>query len=221
MLQQGASLLLGGRPDASRGSRLARRSARAPDLHRHHYLPSDISPANLKYKPMTNCCKCREMYRPNCLSRHVTLNWMVVSPVSVAPIYPQRLVVFHRVVLEIAVSYLVEVLVTLSLWPLMIYTYGKNWILNTEEVNAALHVVICGLHRHAYFLNFKVEYPTFVINIIIYYFLWLCSPARAMAFWSTRFRDHTLRRATVGSTPLDEWSPFVNKQSYRYTNYEM
>jgi hypothetical protein len=36
--------------------------------------------------------------------------------------------------------------------------------------------------------------------------LWLCSPARAMASSFTRFRDHTQRRATVGRTPLDEWS---------------
>ena len=36
------------------------------------------------------------------------------------------------------------------------------------------------------------------------YFLWLCSPARAMASSSTRFLDHTQRRATVGRTTLDE-----------------
>jgi hypothetical protein len=37
-------------------------------------------------------------------------------------------------------------------------------------------------------------------------FLWLCSPARAMASSFTRVLDHTQRRATVGRTPLDEWS---------------
>jgi hypothetical protein len=37
-----------------------------------------------------------------------------------------------------------------------------------------------------------------------YYFLWHCNPARAMASSSTRFLDHTQRRATVGRTPLDE-----------------
>ena len=136
MPQQGVSLLLGGRPDVSWGSSLARASGHRTDLQQHHYLSSDnISPANLKYKTMTNCCKCREMYRPNWLNRHVIPNWMVVSPVSVAPIYPQRLVVFHRVVLEIAVYYLVEVLVALSLWSLIIFTYYKTWILNTEKVN--------------------------------------------------------------------------------------
>jgi hypothetical protein len=37
-----------------------------------------------------------------------------------------------------------------------------------------------------------------------YYFLWHCNPAWAMASSSTRFLDHTQRRATVGMTPLDE-----------------
>jgi hypothetical protein len=41
---------------------------------------------------------------------------------------------------------------------------------------------------------------------IIFYFLWLYSPAQAMASSFTRFRDHTQRRATVGRTPLEEWS---------------
>jgi hypothetical protein len=37
-----------------------------------------------------------------------------------------------------------------------------------------------------------------------YGLLWLCSTVRAMASSSTRFLDHTQRRATVGRTPLDE-----------------
>jgi hypothetical protein len=37
------------------------------------------------------------------------------------------------------------------------------------------------------------------------YFLWLCSPARAMTSF-TRFLDQTQRRATVGRTPPNEWS---------------
>jgi hypothetical protein len=45
-----------------------------------------------------------------------------------------------------------------------------------------------------------------IMNRIYYYFLWLCSPAWAMASSFTMFRDHTRRRATVGGTPLDEWS---------------
>jgi hypothetical protein len=39
-----------------------------------------------------------------------------------------------------------------------------------------------------------------------YGLLWLCSLTQAMASSSTRFLDHIQRRATVGSTPLDEWS---------------
>jgi hypothetical protein len=38
------------------------------------------------------------------------------------------------------------------------------------------------------------------------FLFWLCSPARAMASSSTRFLDHTQRRATIHRTPLDEWS---------------
>jgi hypothetical protein len=45
---------------------------------------------------------------------------------------------------------------------------------------------------------------TVISIIIIIYFLWLCSPARAMASSFTRFLDHTQRRATVRRTPLDE-----------------
>jgi hypothetical protein len=53
-----------------------------------------------------------------------------------------------------------------------------------------------------------VASPSKVTTIPIYfiYFLWSCSPARAMASSSTKFLDYTQRRATVGRTPLDEWS---------------
>jgi hypothetical protein len=37
-----------------------------------------------------------------------------------------------------------------------------------------------------------------------YYYLWFCSQARAMTSSSTKFLDHTQRRATVGRTPPDE-----------------
>jgi hypothetical protein len=43
-------------------------------------------------------------------------------------------------------------------------------------------------------------------ELLIFFPLWLCSPARAMVSSFTRFRDHTQRRARVCSTPLDEWS---------------
>ena len=40
----------------------------------------------------------------------------------------------------------------------------------------------------------------------IFFFLWRCSPTRAMASSFLRFLDHAQRRITVGRTPLDEWS---------------
>jgi hypothetical protein len=43
-------------------------------------------------------------------------------------------------------------------------------------------------------------------TLFIYYFLWLCSPARAMDSSSTRFLNHTQRRTTVSKTPVDELS---------------
>jgi len=43
-------------------------------------------------------------------------------------------------------------------------------------------------------------------NLDIIFFLWLCSPTRAMASSFLRFLDHTQRRTTVGRTPLDGWS---------------
>jgi hypothetical protein len=59
------------------------------------------------------------------------------------------------------------------------------------------------------FLDFTLQAGRFSIEqsvgtIIIVYFLWHCSPARAMASSFTSFLDHTKRRATVGRTPLDE-----------------
>jgi hypothetical protein len=41
---------------------------------------------------------------------------------------------------------------------------------------------------------------------VVLLFSWLCCPTRAMASSFTRFLDHTQRRATVGRTPLEEWS---------------
>jgi hypothetical protein len=42
-------------------------------------------------------------------------------------------------------------------------------------------------------------------SLFLFYFIGLCSPARAMASSFTRFLDHT-RRATIRRTHLDEWS---------------
>jgi hypothetical protein len=51
-----------------------------------------------------------------------------------------------------------------------------------------------------------LDRSTNIVWVIIIYFLWHCSPARAMASSFTRFLDHTQRRATVSMTPLDKWS---------------
>ena len=48
----------------------------------------------------------------------------------------------------------------------------------------------------------------------IFFFLWRCSPTRAMtSSFLMRFLDHTQRRNTVGRTPLDEW-PARRKDIY-------
>jgi hypothetical protein len=44
-----------------------------------------------------------------------------------------------------------------------------------------------------------------VSNYLIF-FLWRCDPTRATTSTVLMFLDHTQRRATVGRTPLDEWS---------------
>ena len=43
-------------------------------------------------------------------------------------------------------------------------------------------------------------------SFMVFFPLWRCSPTRAMTSSFLGFRDHTQRRATVGRTPLDEWS---------------
>jgi hypothetical protein len=54
-------------------------------------------------------------------------------------------------------------------------------------------------------LKYVLLFSTYKKRLLfIYYFLRLCSPARAMASSFTRFRDHTQRRATVGRNHLDE-----------------
>jgi hypothetical protein len=50
------------------------------------------------------------------------------------------------------------------------------------------------------------------VIIIIYYFLWLCSPARTMTSSFTRFRYHTQSRTTVGRTPLPENTQHTHKR---------
>ena len=50
------------------------------------------------------------------------------------------------------------------------------------------------------------DYNVSSINVCLFCFLWRCGPTWAMASSFLRFLDHTQRRITVGSTPLDEWS---------------
>jgi hypothetical protein len=52
----------------------------------------------------------------------------------------------------------------------------------------------------------KINFYEINIIIIIIYFLWHCSPARAMASSSTRILYNTQRRTIVGRTPLGELS---------------
>jgi hypothetical protein len=43
-------------------------------------------------------------------------------------------------------------------------------------------------------------------SLSLFLFLWRCGPTRARTSSFFRFLDHTQRRATIGRTPLDEWS---------------
>ena len=44
-------------------------------------------------------------------------------------------------------------------------------------------------------------------SLCLFFFLWRCSPTRAMAYsFLMRFVDHTQRLTTVSRTSLDEWS---------------
>ena len=44
------------------------------------------------------------------------------------------------------------------------------------------------------------------VCVCVWFFLWRFGLTRALASSFLRFLDHTQRRATVGRTPLDEWS---------------
>ena len=51
----------------------------------------------------------------------------------------------------------------------------------------------------------------------IFFFMWHCSPTRAMTSSFLRFLIHTKRRTTVGRTPLEEW-PTRRRDLYLTTN---
>jgi hypothetical protein len=55
-----------------------------------------------------------------------------------------------------------------------------------------------------YFYLFIYFIYFYFILFIYLFFLWHCDPKRVMASSFLRFLDHTQRRTTFGSTPLDE-----------------
>ena len=59
----------------------------------------------------------------------------------------------------------------------------------------------CRKKKETMFINY-----TATIKYMFLFFMWRCNPTRVMASSFLRFLDHTQRRATVGRTPLDEWS---------------
>jgi hypothetical protein len=55
--------------------------------------------------------------------------------------------------------------------------------------------------------------------IILYYYLLICSPARAVVSSSTRFLDHIQRRATVGRTSVGRVISSSQKPLPDYTQH--
>jgi hypothetical protein len=138
-----------------------------------------------------------------------------------------------------------------------LHEVNSPWEANTSSTSQEIRRISCNakvyyrVHKHpplvctlwtrySTFTPFQLIFLRLFMYLCIYYFLWLCSPARAMTssdcasqrgLWpplsvsparamassdcsparamassSSRFPDHTRRRATVGRTPLDEWS---------------
>jgi hypothetical protein len=52
-----------------------------------------------------------------------------------------------------------------------------------------------------------------------YYFLWLCSPAWAMASSFMRFLDYTQWHATVSRTPLNQWQLIAETSTWQLTTH--
>jgi hypothetical protein len=83
---------------------------------------------------------------------------------------------------------------------------------NYSEINRSQHYAHKTLSFMCWFIIRRAKQTvTLLLSLALqpsagYGLLWLCSPARAMASSSTRFRDHTQRRATVGRTHVYEWS---------------
>ena len=62
------------------------------------------------------------------------------------------------------------------------------------------------LSNDGYFSVQNTLYHCFMSQNLLFFVCWRNSPQWAMASSFTRFLDHTQRRTTFGSTPLDEWS---------------
>jgi hypothetical protein len=90
------------------------------------------------------------------------------------------------------------------------YKYKHKHIKNRVLVVSDQYIYVAVVAVEIKFIACLVSYIFVLIadhiQLFYFYFLWLCSPGRAMASWFTRFRDHTKRHSTVDRTPLDEWS---------------
>ena len=86
----------------------------------------------------------------------------------------------------------------------------------TQSFINVIHFFLFKLHAHD-MLNAYIYYQftSYTFRCLLHhlrgdhyvFFLWRWSPTRTMASsFLVRFLDHTQRRATVGRTPLDEWS---------------
>jgi len=73
------------------------------------------------------------------------------------------------------------------------------YLTNVAQHPPSAAIIISNLH------SFSITLHKFK-NSNCRFFLWCCDPALVMASSFLRFLDHTLRRTTVGRTPLDEWS---------------
>ena len=74
-------------------------------------------------------------------------------------------------------------------------SYATFWVITPTRINCIMR----SISPRSIPVNLHVNFSHF-------FFLWRCDPKRVMASSSLRFLDHTRRRTTVGSTPLDEWS---------------
>jgi hypothetical protein len=84
----------------------------------------------------------------------------------------------------------------------------SRWELRSSGLMGPIGCPETSISSYHYSLCNKQKNTVLILwqRLYLFYFLKLCSPARAMASSFTRFRNHTQRRATVGRTPLDEWS---------------